>query len=216
MFGVPLAILQAWFDVSLPESAKPGLDRLLRSLLDNFFTTFSSQILVGCIAYGTVQYLRRAPATGAEAVRHTVSRLGPLIVTSLLFSVFFSLGLVAFVIPGILISCAYGLSTAVAVCEGSSGMSALHRSASLTQGRRWLVFFTSLIVGLIVIGAAMAVGAGIGLAFGDVDRFVPTLIIYITASFLGSLTSALLAVLYVALRENKDGIEIDEVAKVFE
>lgn len=52
-------------------------------------------------------------------------------------SLFVGVGLLALVVPGVLLALRFSLLTPVVVLEGVSGRSALSRSSALTKGHRW-------------------------------------------------------------------------------
>ncbi len=111
-----------------------------------------------------------------------------------------ALGAVALVIPGILLATRYGLAWPAAALERGGAVAAAERSARLTKGMRWHIFFLcapTVVVAMVGISAADALMSGLGIEHGPTWGIL---------SSLGDSTGELLtlfttAIVYVLYRE---------------
>jgi hypothetical protein len=95
-----------------------------------------------------------------------------------------TMGYALVIIPGLVLSIAWTLSTLLTVDKGLSPLSAMTTSNNLTYGKKWTIFF-----GLLVLGIIMAVIVGIltfiGQQIGAVVMAILMIIgIAVTASFI--------------------------------
>jgi len=87
----------------------------------------------------------RAP-TAASALAAAIGRSAPLIIAALIAGLATGLGLIAFVVPGIVIAIHLAFSAPAVMLEGLEASDALRRSASLVRGRFWRTFGTLALV----------------------------------------------------------------------
>jgi uncharacterized membrane protein len=82
------------------------------------------------------------------------------LVAEILFGLMLAIGLVLFIVPGIIVAIVFGLYSYVIVDRGAGPIEALSRSAALTKGVRMDLFiFGLLIIGINILGAlALLVG----------------------------------------------------------
>jgi hypothetical protein len=124
--------------------------------------------------------------------------LGPLMWTALLIGLGVFAGLLAFIVPGLVLATWWSVAAPVVVLEQPTPPRALGRSRRLVQGNGWGVFgvlvvvlLVALVVDAVCIGIAQAIsGADVSLALGSLVGGVLTAPLF-------ALTSA---VLYLALR----------------
>ena len=74
-----------------------------------------------------------------EAIAVGLRTWGRLLAARFVAGLFILLGLVAFVVPGVVLLVRYALLSPVVVLEGETGPGARRRSAELARGRRWQI-----------------------------------------------------------------------------
>ena len=141
-----------------------------------------------------------------------LQRIVPVVLTGVVASILIGLGLVALIIPGIIIACMLWVAVPVAVVEGVGVGGALSRSAKLTKGERGSIFLIMLLLGLVGMGAGIVLGIVVGVANIELLDWSATLI----AIVLGVLQSVAIAVGYYDLRLSKEGVGIADLVAVFE
>ncbi|CAM5765915.1 hypothetical protein LMIY3S_01643 [Labrys miyagiensis] len=186
-----------------------------------FFGGFVVAILVfvlylamqGAITYGAFCEMRNRGFTIGEAFSKGLSRALPLLGVAILASVLIMLGFVAFIVPGLILSCMLYVVIPVCVVEGRGVFESMGRSGELTRGYRWQILGLFLIV---MIGSWLGSELVVALlkAFGgDVVGGLGDIAVQIYAIAFGGVLSALA---YYRLRSIKEGIDIDRIADVFD
>jgi hypothetical protein len=74
------------------------------------------------------------------------------------------IGMVFFIIPGMILGLMFMFTTCIVALENLGGMRALHRSRELARGMLWRNFGVLLLVGIVTELAALLIGALLGLA----------------------------------------------------
>ena len=121
----------------------------------------------------------------------------------------------------IVMTCIWFVAMPASVAERIGPIAALTRSSQLTKGRRWGIFGLCLLIGLapgILVGfwiAPLFEGAGRDPEFLTHIRSA-MIVVVITTSVTHLFNGVVQAVSYVLLREDKDGVTAQELAKIFE
>lgn len=239
-FGVLARNIRAMALVALVVTAiQYGIDYLLsgdplggETGGSSFLGLFAYALITAPISYATFQDLRGKRLDAGAMMNGGFSRIGRVIGGS------FAVGFVAFVpalIAGFLWATSEmaGLVVGVAalvfllyilvvwfvvipvlVVEDVRFFSSFGRAAELSRGRRWGMLGVLLLYGVLIvaIGAAILV-----VAIVAADAPVLALIVIVPLSALMSVVGAILpVVVYYLLRTEKEGIGIDDIAKVFD
>jgi hypothetical protein len=198
-------------------------------------------LLTAVLAYGVVQHLRGRPAPFRTVLRAGFPRLLPAAGAGILAGVLAAaptlavelvrlatdseaaasgLGLVAAIFSMMIMS-ALWVTVPVAVMEGRGVTASLGRSLHLTRGSRWRIFAVNFVFGLLlVLGLVLVL-----LAFGGVATAEESTARELRREVLGILALTLLVaplssiasvVGYHDLRTKKEGVDVEELAKVFE
>ena len=173
---------------------------------------------MGGLAFGTLQHLAARPVTFGSMFGAGYRRAGPLLLVTLLSYLLVLVGLVALVVPGIILGLGLALVFPIVMTEPDLGaVEAMKRSLALTKGSRWSLFGALFVVFLAMWGASLAgnlLGAALKssqLAAGA--AMVLSVVIQVSMS---TLSSVLCAVAYHDLRLAKEGVDTSDLAKVFE
>ena len=160
----------------------------------------------------------RDPSYGASAF--LALRLFPAMLGLFLISaVVVGLGLIFFIIPGLMAYCAFFVAVPAMVEERSGLFESIQRSFDLTRGARWNVFALAVlatILAVILSGIASALVAAAAAANLSLP-VNPAGVAQGVAGTIGALFSAAMtAALYIELRTVKEGATEDALAAVFE
>ncbi|WP_422041355.1 hypothetical protein [Roseibium sp.] len=146
-----------------------------------------------------------------------ISVIVPLAVITIVVSILVSIGVVLFIVPGLWVYAVFAVIAPVIVIE-RAGFGAMGRSRFLTKEYRWPIV-GALILGIIlsviisflavfVVGLIASIGS-IGLIIG--------VVLFAGMSTLGAgYISILIALIYARLREIKEGVNVDQIASVFD
>ena len=219
LLGVLLNIPSLYFvheQIGLLESldASGGTNPILQRLI----TMFTGQLLVGTLTYGTVMELRGMHASVGKCVQVGLVRALPAMLVALLVGIAVGVGTLLLVVPGIIVYTILYVAIPVAIIERPGIMASLSRSSELTRGYRGKIFGLAVILtGSVMILIVIFVLKFDGMIADDLDSYGTFMYALTGLSIFMAIISAVVAsVVYHDLRAIKDGVNIDELAAVFE
>ncbi|MGB8931425.1 MAG: hypothetical protein WCC48_09300 [Anaeromyxobacteraceae bacterium] len=175
-------------------------------------------VLFGGMTFGALQHLAGRNVTFGAMIGAGFSRAWPLFIVGLAAYLLVLIGLVALIVPGVIVGMALIVSVPIVVAEGSAGVGAtIKRSFALTKGSRGTIFGAVVVVVLAlwavsllgnVASAALAANRPLALA-----GLVVSLLAQIAMT---PLTMVLSAVAYHDLRVAREGMDTSALLKVFE
>ncbi len=170
--------------------------------------------IIQTLVYGSVQALRGRKVSIGDCLTQGLTRLP----TGLGVGFLAYLGIVAasclLVVPGLMLFAMWAVALPAATVERTGVLESLSRSRALTQGRRWRVFWTSLIPILISLVVSWALIGLFGMqAIGSQTfQFVSWIVHAIDQAF----SVCVFATLYYYLRREKEGVDIEQIGSVFD
>jgi len=182
----------------------------------------SNIFVSAALTYGVVMELQGQHASIGACVATGLVRFFPVLGVALLTALIVGAGLVALLVPGIILFCMLYVATQVAVLERVGITGALGRSRDLTSGKKMEIFGLLFILGLMnwglskVIETTMLDPATITPenVYGIIRKYM--YVDLVRAIIVGSIGSVMAAVAYFQLRNEKEGTSADELAAVFE
>jgi hypothetical protein len=204
------------FRLALPLSPFQSLIDLMLGLV-----TFVTLI------YGTVQALRGRRVAIGECLSEGFKRLGAALGVAILTWIGYFIGFLLLVVPGIILLLMWAVAVPVAVVERAGVTVAFGRSRALTRDRRWRIFGTFFVAGLIlgaiegVLGFIFIRSMGNSFQEGMIELAThPGNAFAVAQWVIGAINLAvyacLLATLYYYLRRDKEGVDIEQIAAVFD
>ncbi len=205
----------------------PAMDSqsAMRALLGLGISTGCSLLLSGALVYGVISSLRGKPASVSQCISVGVSKLLPVLGCAVVTGIGIGLGLILLIIPGIILMLMWYVAIPCAVIEGTGVGESMSRSQFLTSGKRASIFGLVILLGLISFLIAMPVTVMLGspydISFGESGAVVvgtnmsAILANYFLGAFGAVLGACASAVTYTCLRNEKEGVDIDEIASVF-
>lgn len=150
------------------------------------------------------------------AARHLL----PLFGIQVIASIGITLGLLLFVVPGLILAAAWCVAAPVRVAEGRGVFESLSRSFDLTRGAR-LPVLGLLIAGLILtmgifVAMSAAATALIAALWPAGEAYAGAIVDPIAGAIMGVLQAVGMAAIYLELRRVKEGAGPDTVAAVFD
>jgi len=195
---------------------------------------FFSNLLAGTVTFGVVMQLRGKRAEMGRCLTVGLSRLfhvlGVSLLVGLVCAVWFLPGFVMlFASPGlgallifvalipllVFLTMLYVAVPTVVVERVGIGQ-ALSRSAELTKGYRLTIFGILFLFGLLMMLLAIPVAIVVGFALADVSPTTQFLANSFVEILLSPLVAILPAVIYQSLRVGKEGVDVEDLAAVFE
>jgi hypothetical protein len=170
-------------------------------------------IVQGALVYGTFRQVQGQRFTLGGSLTRGLARFFPLLGAGIVSGIVIALGLVALVIPGIMVFCAYYVAAPVCVVERLGPFGSLGRSAQLTKGYRWRIFGLA----IVVVGLSALAGYLVRVVLLNSGNYVAAIIAeYLVDTISTAFGSVLAAIVYYRLRASKEGVNLDAVASVFD
>ena len=205
---VQLSMLQDPNDPT-PTFAAGSLVAILLSSLLNLIVTAS-------ILYGVYQQMRGQRFTVGRSLQIAAARLLPIIGVSIVSTFIIWIGLILLVIPGIILALMLMVAVPAIVVERVGVFDALSRSKDLTEGHR-LELLGLIVLYMIIMWIVMAVvGVVLGMITGFGTGVLWTVLWQAFSVAIGLISSVGLGVLYYELRRSKEGLDLNDLASVFE
>ncbi len=186
-----------------------------------FLLILGGALLQGALVRSTILHLSGRPPDLPGSAMLALRLLLPILGISVCVGFMAGIGLVLLIVPGIMIYCAFMVAVPVLVEERCGVFASLHRSRDLTRGSRGRIFLILLLTWVVamVVSAIVSRIASVPL-WTSADQALPNPLIVsasdTVASVLSSLVNAaIVAALYVELREVKEGAGANELANVF-
>ncbi len=175
-------------------------------------TVVLSFAVTGALVYGTSRDLGGHKVGIGECFGRGLATLPPVLGVILLASLAIGIGILLLIVPGIFLYVMWWVAIPIAVIERPGVIASLKRSGELTEGKRWSVFGIAVVI--IVINVALgAIGGVIGMAGGYI---VGTLVDLVVQAFTAAFGSIVVAVGYYRLRGEKEGVNVESIASVFD
>jgi hypothetical protein len=163
--------------------------------------------------YGAFQDVRGRPFDIGASVRRGLSRFLPVIGAAICAVVLIGIGFFLLVVPGFMLLTMFFVTIPVCVVEGLGPVKSLGRSGQLTKGYRWRIFAIYLISAL-VIGIVEAVLARLGMSIAGALGYG---IVSFLVTAVGGAYQAIVSIMtYHDLRAVKEGLDIEQLAAVFD
>jgi hypothetical protein len=190
------------------------------SAIGALVSIISTNVLQAALTHGVLASLLGRRASFQECLASGLRFFLPALGIGIISGVCMILGLIFFIVPGVLIALTWCVSVPVAVSEGRGVFQSLGRSAFLTDGHKGSIF----LLFLIYIGISWVLGllaTALGAAFMAVSMQAYILVVGVIASpIVNSIASVFgasgAASIYYELRSAKEGIGAEQLAQVFE
>jgi hypothetical protein len=205
---------------ALTQSADTGRDTASNMLA--LAQTIVGMAATAAITYGTINELRGQRRSLGEFLRGGLAHGGAAIRVAFLSGLGILLGFVALVLPGLFLYTIWWIAIPVAVIERPGTVASLTRSAALTKGFRWRIF--GLLVAFMIAAFALAALSGgiagtVAVILGGGEQAFETyldVIEWLWISLIMAAQATLSAVGYYSLRVAKEGVDIGDIAAVFD
>jgi hypothetical protein len=174
--------------------------------------TLTYSLTQAAIVYGTVQDLYGQRASFGDCLSRGFSALPRVLFAAILSTIGVALGSMLLVIPGIILALMWWVLVPAIVVEGVGVDSAFKRSGDLTRGHRWGIFGILVLVAVIQGVVSLLVGlvaSVLGAVFAQIVNVGVELVFTAFACVVS-------AVGYYYLRAQKEGVIIDDIARVFD
>jgi len=173
------------------------------------------------ILYGAFQAMRGRRVIIGDAVRRGLSRFLSIVGVSILVSLGVFVGLILFIIPGIILALRWSVALPACVVENLGPIAAMRRSADLTKGHRWQIFGLFVLIIVVAMIAFGVIGALVGMGLLAAPETLGRLVLLgivtvIITAIVTAYFNVVAAMIYHDLRVAKEGVGTEEIAAVFD
>jgi hypothetical protein len=204
--SVPLALFEKTSVPLIDDSAT-------LSLIAGLLMLLLGPISQAIILHVAFQDMRGQPVSLMAAVRATFARILPLIGLTICMGVAIAVGVLLLVIPALILVTMWYAAMSVCVVERQGVFASMERSSKLTKGQRWPIFGTWLLFAIAGAILAEVVKSMIGLT-GSAGLVTAGSLAWSASTTAFGIVFA--AGIYHDLRVAKEGIDIRQIAAVFE
>jgi hypothetical protein len=176
-------------------------------------TLFLMALTTAIILHAAFQHMRGRPIRLVESISCGLSRFLMLLGVMLLYGLGVILGLLLLIVPGIMLMVMWYVAVPVCVVENAGADQGLRRSAALTKGLRWKVFALLLLFYVLNVAGGESL-ASVARTWGTYWVQIATEVVWQGLS--NGFGSVLIAVAYYYLRVAKEGVDVDQIAAVFD
>lgn len=171
-----------------------------------------------CILCSTFQALAgRTPNLAETFWQIQRQDLVKLMIFSIVWTLLIMLGFVLFVLPGLYLMTIWAVAMpALVLIEDTEFVDAFRQSAFLTKGRRWRVLgvvVACILTALLVFGLASLMLRFVPIAIEQME--LRTMVLWPVIAIVAALLHPVSAVLYVQLRQEKEGLTVEEIVEPF-
>lgn len=219
--GLPYGLMQ-YFALNPEGLAAPFLDGMFDDVADYwltfifagtgmFFVYFILTILLqAMLIVATIRDMRNQDVDIGLCFAEAMKRFLPLIGLAILSLLGIMLGLMLFIVPGVILILMWMIAAPAMVIENLGITDSLKRSAELASGSKGMIFLLMIIF---MIASGMLSGMAEGLGFFNATASVFVTVIAETA--VAAVQAAGVAALYVELRTVKEGPFTDTLSDIF-
>ena len=195
---------------------------------NTIFISSAVSTIINAVVYGFVTALLIQLAYDAKLGRRNtigayfsaaLPAIFPIVVLTLVISILSVIGMIALIVGALWVYAVFYVTAPVAVIE-KGGFGSMGRSAALTKEYRWPIVGLFLVVVIISVILQMVGGFVVGglgfLATGVVGQVIAGVGLSIIVGLAYGFGGIAVALVYARLREIKEGVEVDQIATVFE
>jgi hypothetical protein len=172
-----------------------------------------SMISQAVMVHAAFQAMRMRPVSLGESLKVGLARVVPVFLVAILMGLLGGLAFLLLIVPGFIVMTMWFVSTPACVVERTGPWTSMKRSAALTKGHRWKVF--GLLLLLVLLSAIVA-----GLLQVVLMQVGSTILVILGTLLWGALWTAYYSIAVVMtyhdLRVAKEGIDIEQIASVFD
>jgi len=168
-------------------------------------------LLQATLMRATVEDLSDRRPNFGDCLTTGLTQLLPIIGIAIVSAVAVGFAMLLLIVPGIMLAIAWSMAVPAKVTERIGVFESFSRSAFLTKGHRWKIFWLFLISAFVLSFAQGVIVAAIGVFGTTAAAVVASVLAAITAAVMTTLA----ATIYVELRTLKEGTDVGTLAAVF-
>jgi len=191
----------------------PSVDLLIMIGIGVVLAMVLGMLSQAVMLHAAFQAMRLRPVNLGDSLRVGLARVIPIVLLAFVMGFLLLLGFIALVVPFFILLTMWWVATPACVVERTGPWTSLKRSAELTKGHRWKVFGTLLLLFIVNIVVSQILEVVLVLVKSDILSIFARLI---WAALYGAYNAIAVVMTYHDLRVAKEGIDIEQIASVFD
>jgi hypothetical protein len=176
-------------------------------------TIVLSTLSQAIVLYGAFQDMRGRQVSLSESLQVGLRRFFPIVGLAIAMSVLGALAAILFIIPALILFTMWFVATPACVVEQLGPSNSMRRSSQLTKGHRWKIFGLMLVLIIASAVASQTIEASLTAIGGTALALVGDVL---WNGVWGAFYAISVVVTYHDLRAAKEGIDIEQIAAVFD
>ena len=172
-----------------------------------------SMLSQAVVLYGAFQNMRGREVSFAESLQVGLRRFWPILGMAFLGALLAGLALLALIFPALILAAMWFVAAPACVVEQLGPWASLQRSRELTKGHRWKIFGLMVLLLIVSAIAGGTISAALTAIGGTLLAMVGSVL---WNGAWGAFYAIAVVVTYHDLRAAKEGIDIDQIAAVFD
>jgi hypothetical protein len=165
------------------------------------------------VLYGAFQDMRGRPVNLGDCLRVGLNRFFAIIGLAICMSIGLMVGFLLLFVPGVILAVMWFVATPACVVERLGPLSSMGRSSELTKGHRWKIFGMLVLLFVAALIVSLVIGALLGLTGSSILVTLGTLV---WTGAWGAFYAIFVVVTYHDLRVAKEGVDVHQIASVFD
>jgi uncharacterized membrane protein len=211
--NLPSVLLFKGAETAAPGTSEAVLRGALMMVVSIVLVVVLSTLSQAIVLYGAFQDMRGRQVNLTESLQVGLRRFFPIIGLAICMALLGGLGFLLLIVPGVILLTMWFVATPVCVVEQLGPLRSMGRSRQLTKGHRWKIFGLMLI--LIIVSSVASQTISLALtAMGGLMLAVIGEVLW--NGVWGAFYAIAVVVTYHDLRVAKEGIDIEQIAAVFD
>jgi hypothetical protein len=163
--------------------------------------------------HAAFQAMRHRPVSLGDSLRVGLARVIPILLLAIVMGFLMGLGLLLLLVPGLILMTMWWVGTPACVVERTGPWTSLKRSAALTKGHRWKVFGLIILLFIVNLIVSQILEVVLLLVGSDILSILARLL---WGALYGAYYAISVVMTYHDLRVAKEGVDIEQIASVFD
>jgi len=173
--------------------------------------------LIAAVTFAVYAALRGEKASFGATLGQGLKHAVPVIAVSMISGIAIFVGLLLLIVPGVIAVIMLSVAVPALIAERAGIFGSLSRSAELTKGHRWMILGVFVVWVVFILGITLVGGMLIGLtAVFSGGIMVLVFLNWILSVLYGMIGAVIAPVLYFELRVSKEGLDLGDIASVFD
>ena len=207
----PVLLIQRNVDAMV--GGTPSADLFVMMGIGVALTLVLGMLSQAVMLHAAFQAMRHRPVSLGDSLRVGLARVIPILLLAIVMGLLMGLGFLLLIVPGLILLTMWWVGTPACVVERTGPWTSLKRSAALTKGHRWKIFGLILLLFIINLIVSQIIEVVVLLAGSDILSILGRLL---WAALYGAYNAIAVVIAYHDLRVAKEGIDIEQIAAVFD